>query len=125
MFKQWAIQLMVLGVLVLGGSFTVASAADSQVSFSAGQFSYDASAGGKGRDVIVLKAPTSFGSCVKFQSAKIIYKKRRYGEARIINMPAPGCALDKQQCRLDVSWKHAPAGGLNYTVEVTVKTDGC
>ncbi|WP_020397061.1 hypothetical protein [Thiolinea disciformis] len=73
--------------------------------------------GGKGIDNVVVRVPS--GQCVSFDSAEISYSKRRYGQA-VVQKPV-GCNAVNTQCKVPVSWEHAPAGKLNYQVKVNWK----
>jgi hypothetical protein len=120
MFKQlykWTIPALVLGIGLFGATTSVAKAAT--LVTTAKQFNYSSSAGGKGQDIVPLKAPAA---CATFVSADIKYIKQRYGQATINKLPAKGCEPNAQQCLLNVTWEHAPAGRLNYEVNVTWDT---
>lgn len=127
MFKQlykWTIPALVLGIGVFGATTSVANAAT--VVTTVKQFNYSSSAGGKGQDVLPLKAPAATSACATFIRADIKYIKQRYGQATINKRPAQGCKPNAQQCLLNVTWEHAPAGRLNYEVNVTWDTgSGC
>ncbi|HMT92999.1 hypothetical protein [uncultured Thiothrix sp.] len=82
------------------------------------EYQHAEEAGGKGSDVIKLTAPKA---CAVFDDARIVYTKRRYGQANIVSKPASGCNPAGGQCKLEVKWEHEPAGRLNYQVEINWK----
>lgn len=83
-------------------------------------FKHSRSSGGNGVDSIRLKAPkTAKNSCAVFAKAQIKYTKRHYGKVEIITSPKSQCNPKEEQCKLGVSWKHSPAGRLDYKVNVT------
>jgi len=89
-------------------------------------FQHNKSSGGSGVDPIRLKAPnTSKNNCATFANAQIEYIKRHYGKVEITQRPKAQCNPKKSQCELKVSWKHSPAGRLDYKVKVTWKTKPC
>ncbi|MGB0845786.1 MAG: hypothetical protein ACPGSM_03630 [Thiolinea sp.] len=124
--KQLSIRAISLSVLLL----TLAG----QEAYAANKTSYTKvvnhgeSSGGKGNDPFTLKGPKVSGAaCAVFVDASVDYKKRRFGEAKIVNKPAKGCNPAKQTCRLSVDWRHAPAGRLNYRITASwkIKSSGC
>ena len=89
-------------------------------------FKHSQKSGGSGVDSIRLKAPrTSKNHCSVFVNAQIQYTKRHYGEVEITQRPKAQCNPNKEQCKLSVSWKHSPAGRLDYKVNVTWATTPC
>lgn len=109
--------------------------ATGQSVYAAGQSSHTdlikhgASSGGQGKDIVTLKVPKKVGSnaCAVFVDVSVEYRKRRFGKASITSKPAKGCNPGKTACKIAVSWKHAPAGLLNYRLKVNwdVKNSGC
>lgn len=84
------------------------------------------SSGGKGIDTIFLKPPKSIGGqCISFSTAKVVYKKRRYGEVKINALPKASCNKREAGCKLKAKWKHAPAGKLSYTIKTIWKQKAC
>ena len=121
---RWAISISWVLLLGVGQGVYAATteASDSDL------ITHGASSGGKGKDTIKLKAPKLSGSsCAVFVDASVVYDKRRFGEAKIVAKPTKGCNPSKGECKLSVSWKHAPAGRLNYQVKASwkVKASGC
>lgn len=82
--------------------------------------------GGKGIDPIVLVAPqTTANICAAFSKASIQYTKRRYGVAKLVALPKRQCSPVKEDCKFDVNWKHSPAGGVDYKIQVTWDLVSC
>lgn len=83
--------------------------------------SYDLSIGGKGVDKFDVNQPIS--KCgvegLAFASAKVLLGKRtRFGDARIISTPRPGC----QKCLpVKIGYYWEPTGKLQYRVKVNFK----
>lgn len=118
MFKKWANQMILFGSLAVCQAAVAAELPPTEI-----EYQYAEESGGKGKDSIKLTAPKA---CAVFDDARIVYKKRRYGQADIITKPNAGCDPDKAQCKLEVAWEHAPAGRLNYQVEVSWRlASGC
>ena len=116
--KKFSNQLILFAGLTLAQAAFAAKVAPTTV-----EYQHAEEAGGKGSDVIKLTAPKA---CAVFDSARIVYKKRRYGQADIVSKPADGCNPASAQCKLEVKWEHAPAGRLNYQVEIDWKLQqGC
>lgn len=82
------------------------------------EYQHAEEAGGKGSEVIKLTPPKA---CAIFNDARIVYKKRRYGQADIVSKPSTGCNPANAQCKLEVKWEHEPAGRLTYQVEIDWK----
>lgn len=75
------------------------------------------SVGDKGEDRfdISTRAPACGATALVFDHAKIVYKRQRFGEAKIVNRPPVGCL----RCPpLLVRWYHEPTGHLDYQVHV-------
>lgn len=73
--------------------------------------------GDKGEDRfdISTKMPACGATALVFDYAQIVYKRQRFGEAKIINRPPAGCL----RCPpLVVRWYHEPTGHLDYQVHV-------
>ena len=73
--------------------------------------------GGKGIDLYkIVNHPATCGSKGElFHDAKIIFGKKRFGEARIEQKPKPGCS----KCTpVKVRWFHEPTGSVNYQLEI-------
>ncbi|HPY39968.1 MAG TPA: hypothetical protein PLM98_05585 [Thiolinea sp.] len=116
--KRFTNQLILFAGLALTQGAFAADLAPTTV-----EYQHAEEAGGKGSDVIKLTAPKA---CAVFDDARIVYKKRRYGQADIVNKPAAGCNPSSAQCKLEVKWEHEPAGRLNYQVEINWKAQsGC
>lgn len=89
-------------------------------------FKHNNSGGGSGVDSIRLTAPkTSKNSCAVFVNAQIHYTKRHYGKVEITEQPKAQCNPKTEQCKLSISWKHSPAGRLDYKVKVSWATKPC
>ena len=89
-------------------------------------YKHSKSSGGDGVDSIKLKSPkTPKNSCAVFVKAKIKYTKLHYGKVEIVQLPKTQCNPKKEQCKLDVSWEHSPAGRLSYKINVTWALKPC
>ena len=89
---------------------------------------YEESSGGKARETVPLTPPViPEGACAVFVSAKVAYKKQRFGEAKILSAPVKGCNPAKQQCSVTVSSSWAPVGRLYFHIRSSweVKSSGC
>jgi hypothetical protein len=111
--KRLSNQLILFAGLVLAQGAFAAELAPTTV-----EYQHAEEAGGRGSDVIKLSAPKV---CAVFDDARIVYTKRRYGQANIVSKPADGCNPASAQCKLEVKWEHEPAGRLNYQVEIKWK----
>lgn len=124
--KQTVLRAAACSVLMLAVSGQCAHAANE---FSNTRLiTHGASSGGKGKDTIALKTPKSVGSkCAKFLNAEVVYKKRRFGEVKMLTKPVRGCNPGNNTCKVTLAWKHAPAGRLNYQLKVNwdVSPSGC
>ncbi len=79
--------------------------------------SHSLSVGDKGEESFDLSiAPPACGErALVFEKASIVYKKRRFGEAKIVQQPLPGCL----QCSpLVVRWYHEPTGFVDFQVHI-------
>ena len=117
LFAQFKQSLVWTGFLLLWLlSQSQVAIADTAVSYSS-VYQHGESSGGRGKDIVSLSAPKlAQGECASFISAELDIQKRRFGEASIIVSPDRGCKPGKGECKVSVSWKHAPAGRLKYRV---------
>lgn len=124
MIKKQLLRFIAFSVLILNQWVSLTFASNATVVSYTEEVVHSEVSGGKGLDALVLKSPrVTSGQCAVFDSAQIDYKKRRYGQAVITDLPATACSKD---CKLKVQWEHAPAGRLNYQVKVTWKlADKC
>ncbi len=78
---------------------------------------HDLAVGDKGEERFEVGAPAP--ACGKraalFDHARIVYVERRFGEARIVASPPPGCSTCPP---LTVRWYHEPTGRLTYQLHV-------
>ena len=75
------------------------------------------SVGDKGEEHFDLSVdkPDCGEEALVFHDAQLVYKARRFGEAKIIERPQPGCF----DCSpLTVRWYHEPTGFVSYQVHV-------
>jgi len=75
------------------------------------------SVGDKGEESFELsvKAPACNEEALVFHQARIVYKRRRFGEATIVRSPVSGCTSCSP---LVVRWYHEPTGFLDFQVHV-------
>ncbi|MCK5897019.1 MAG: hypothetical protein KAG20_09445 [Cocleimonas sp.] len=124
MLNKWGMSIA-LSVSLLSG---VAISADSdELTSYTKNITHNHGGGGRGVDTIPLVAPkTAANRCAIFNSATLKYRLRRYGDANITAEPRLLCnPKGKESCTVDVSWKHSPAGGLNYKVKLNWKVQAC
>lgn len=117
MFNKWVVTLTLTLALLSG----VATSAETDVLVShTKNIKHSHGGGGRGLDKLELIAPeTESNSCPIFNSAEIKYSMRRYGGAKIISQPLLQCdPRNKERCTVSISWKHSPAGRLNYKIRV-------
>jgi hypothetical protein len=82
---------------------------------------YALSVGDKGEDRFHLpeRRPSCTAPGLAFDSAEIVYLRRRFGEAQIVATPAPGCI----RCGpIVVRRYHEPTGELRYRLRVHRRT---
>ncbi|MCK5918686.1 MAG: hypothetical protein KAG34_09680 [Cocleimonas sp.] len=117
MFKKWVVTIT-LSLSLLSG-VAIGADSDELISYTK-NIAHNHGGGGKGMDTIPLLMPeTKNHQCAVFNSAKIEYSMRRYGNARITTQPLLRCdPRGKEGCALGISWRHAPAGGLDYRIKV-------
>jgi len=124
MFNKWVVattlSLSLLSVTAIGADRNEITSYTTTIKHSHG-------GGGRGVDNIRLMAPkTKSDHCAMFKSAEIKYSMRRYAHASIVSLPSLHCNLHKKtSCNVDIAWKHAPAGGLNYHVKVEWSLQTC
>lgn len=111
--KRFTNQLILFAGLALTQGAFAAEVAPTRL-----EYQHAEEAGGKGSDVIKLAPPKV---CAVFDDARIVYTKRRYGQASIVSKPVAGCNPASAQCKVEVKWEHEPAGRLNYQVEIKWK----
>lgn len=73
--------------------------------------------GDKGNEAFDLSVarPQCGEEALVFHSAKLIYKRKRFGEARIVRTPPSGCF----NCTpLVVDWYHEPTGYVDFQVHI-------
>ena len=75
------------------------------------------SVGDKGEDHygVSTRPPACGATALVFDHARIVYVRRRFGEARIVSSPPAGCTYCAP---LVVRWYHEPTGYLGYQVHV-------
>lgn len=121
--KKWILALSL--VLAFAGQSVYANDDSSHTRL----MKHNASSGGEGKDVVMLKRPekVAANTCVGFVDAKVEYRKRRFGKATIAKKPEKGCDPAKKACQLTVEWSHSPAGLLSYRLKVDwdLKSTGC
>lgn len=70
---------------------------------------------GEERFNVGIKPPACGEMALAFDHARIVYKRQRFGEAKIVSSPLTGCI----NCQsLVVRWYHEPTGYLEYQVHV-------
>ncbi len=70
---------------------------------------------GEERFDVSTTPPRCGATALVFDHARIVYKRKRFGEARIMQQPRAGCT----RCSpLFVRWYHEPTGYLEYQVHV-------
>jgi len=70
---------------------------------------------GEERFNVSIKPPICGATALVFDHARIVYKRQRFGEAKIVRSPPAGCI----NCPpLVVRWYHEPTGYLDYQVHV-------
>lgn len=124
MLNKWVVTIT-LSLSLLSG-IAMGAEADELTSYTK-NIVHNHGGGGKGVDIIPLVMPkTNSRQCAVFNSAELEYSMRRYANAAIISEPLLRCdPRGKEGCALDISWRHAPAGGLNYRVKVGWKLKRC
>lgn len=78
---------------------------------------HDLDIGDKGEESFDLsvKAPACGEQALVFHQARVVYKRKRFGEARIAQSPTSGCT----RCSpLVVRWYHEPTGHVDFQVHV-------
>lgn len=126
MLNKWSITIALSLSLLSGVVVGADTDKDELVSYTK-DITHNHGGGGRGEDSISLIAPkTDNKSCAVFNSATIEYNMRRYGNASITAKPILRCnPREEKDCSLDVSWKHAPAGGLNYKIKIGWMLQAC
>jgi hypothetical protein len=124
MSNKWLITIALSLSLLSGGAIGVEN--DELTSYTK-DIKHNNGGGGRGEDTISLTAPeTDNKSCAVFNSAKLEYNTRRYGDANITTQPILRCdPREEEDCTLGVSWQHAPAGGLDYKVKIGWALQAC
>ena len=120
MFKQLLKKsvFIVFGLSLMSVSAISVADESSLVSYTK-TIKHDRDGGGRGTDYLYAPKPaTESNMCTAVSSAKVIYKKRLYGSARVVSYPSTECASDASQCTIGVFWKHQPAGRVGYRVKV-------
>jgi hypothetical protein len=77
----------------------------------------DLKVGASGEEQLdVSSAPPACGKeAMLFDHARVVFAKRRFGDAQIVTLPKPGCT----QCDpLSVRWYHEPTGHIDFQVHV-------
>lgn len=70
---------------------------------------------GEERFNVSSKPPACGKPALVFDHARIVYKRKRFGEAKIVKSPRAGCV----RCTpLVVRWYHEPTGYLEYQVHI-------
>ncbi len=124
MLKKWVVTIT-LSLSLLSG-VAIGADTDELVSYTK-NIVHNHGGGGRGVDTIPLVMPeTNNHQCAVFNSAELEYSMRRYANATITAQPLLRCdPRGRAGCVLDVSWQHAPAGGLDYRVRVGWVLQGC
>ncbi len=81
------------------------------------EFNHNVTIGGKGEDRIDASSPPPACGATSsvFDHARVVYAKRRFGEAQIASLPEPGCT----RCApLKIRWYHEPTGRVRYQVHI-------
>ncbi len=132
MFKKWVVSLT-LSLAFLSGVATGADVnknedTDANVLISyTDNIIHNHKGGGRGVDTIELIAPkTAKNNCAVYKRSKIKYNIRRFASAKIDSEPTLFCNPEKEKpCVIDVSWKHSPAGRLDYKIKVSWVLEAC
>lgn len=77
----------------------------------------DLKVGARGEEQLdVSSAPPVCGKEAKlFDHARVVFAKRRFGDAQIVTLPKPGCS----RCEpLSVRWYHEPTGHIDFQVHI-------
>lgn len=77
----------------------------------------DLKVGARGEEQLdVSSAPPVCGQeTMLFDHARVVFAKRRFGDAQIVTLPKPGCT----RCEpLSVRWYHEPTGHIDFQVHV-------
>jgi hypothetical protein len=124
MLKKWVVTIT-LSLLLLSG-VAMGAEKDELISYTT-NIVHNHGGGGRGMDTIPLVVPkTNKRQCAVFNSAKLEFSMRRYGNANIALKPLLRCdPRGEEGCALGVSWQHAPAGGLEYRIKVGWVLQGC
>ena len=124
MLKKWVVTIT-LSLSLLSG-IAIGADTDELVSYTK-NIVHNHGGGGRGVDTIPLVMPeTNSRQCAVFNSAELEYSMRRYANATITTQPLLRCdPRGRAGCALDISWRHAPAGGLDYRVKVGWVLQGC
>ena len=124
MFNKWVVTIT-LSLSLLSG--TAIGSGKSELTSYTTTIKHSNGGGGRGVDNIRLTAPkTNNHHCAVFKNAEIKYSMRRYGDASIVSLPSLHChPHEKTRCDVDIAWKHAPAGRLNYHVKVEWSLQAC
>lgn len=78
---------------------------------------HDLDIGDKGSEAFDLSVarPRCGQEALVFHTAKLVYKRKRFGEARIVRSPPSGCF----NCSpLVVDWYHEPTGFVDFQVHI-------
>ncbi|MFK7975506.1 MAG: hypothetical protein AB8C02_05185 [Halioglobus sp.] len=79
--------------------------------------SHSLNIGDKGKEAFNLSVvkPACGQEALVFHSARLVYKRKRFGEARIVRSPPSGCF----NCPpLEIDWYHEPTGYVDFQVHI-------
>ncbi len=126
MFKKWVVSIT-LSLALLSGVATGADANRNILVSYSNNIIHNHGGGGRGLDTIELIAPkTARNSCAVFNYSEIKYNIRRFADAEIVSQPLLLCDPRREKpCAIGVSWKHSPAGRLDYTVKIGWTLQAC
>ena len=132
MFKKWVVSitlsLALLSGVATGADVNTSEDADANVLVSyTDNIIHNNKGGGRGVDTIELIAPkTAKNSCAVYKHSEIKYKIRRFASAKIDSEPSLACDPKREKpCSIDISWKHSPAGRLDYKIKISWTLEAC
>lgn len=77
----------------------------------------DLKVGARGEEQLDVSSapPACGGEAMLFDHARVVFAKRRFGDAQIVALPKPGCT----RCEpLSVRWYHEPTGHIDFQIHV-------
>lgn len=123
MFKKWVVTLT-LSLVFLSGVATAADTAGAKVKILISETNnvlHNQRGGGRGEDYLEVIVPkTTKKTCPSLYSTEVKYKMKRFADdVRVISKPLLQCdPKNRRHCSITTSWKHSPAGGLDYKVQI-------